>query len=60
MNTFSSPQVSVSYKDADTSKRTVVKSSQISYEIFKEAYEECMQHHEECWVMFLNHFRPHF
>ncbi len=55
MNTFSFPQVSVSYKDADTSKRTVVKSSQESYMIFKEAYEECMQHHEECWVMFLNH-----
>ena len=55
MNTLSFPQISVSYKDTDTSKRIVVKSSQTSYDIFKEAYEECMQHHEECWVMFLNH-----
>lgn len=30
------------------------KPSRISYDIFKEAYDECMQHHEECWVMFLN------
>lgn len=54
MNTLSFPQVSVNYKDSDASRRIIVKSSQSSYDIFKEAYEECMQHHEECWVMFLN------
>ena len=54
MNTFSFPQISVNYKDADAAKRTMVNSSRISYDIFKEAYDECMQHHEECWVMFLN------
>lgn len=54
MNTFSFPQISVSYKDADASRRISVKSSQTSYDILKEAYEDCMQHHEECWVMFLN------
>ena len=54
MNTFSFPQISVNYKDADAAKRTLVNSSRVSYDIFKEAYDECMQHHEECWVMFLN------
>lgn len=54
MNTFSFPQISVNYKDADAAKRTMVNSSRVSYDIFKEAYDECMQHHEECWVMFLN------
>ena len=54
MNTFSFPQISVNYKDADAAKRPLVNSSRVSYDIFKEAYDECMQHHEECWVMFLN------
>ena len=47
MNTFSFPQISVNYKDADAAKRTMVNSSRISYDIFKEAYDECMQHHED-------------
>ena len=55
MNTFSFPQISVNYKDADAAKRIMVNSSRVSYDIFKEAYDECMQHHEECWVMFLNY-----
>lgn len=44
MNTFSFPQISVNYKDADAAKRTLVNSSRVSYDIFKEAYDECMQH----------------
>ena len=44
MNTFSFPQISVNYKDADAAKRTLVNSSRVSYDIFKEAYDECMRH----------------
>ena len=47
MNTFSFPQISVNYKDADAAKRTMVNSSRVSYDIFKEAYDECMQHHDQ-------------
>lgn len=54
MNTLSFPQITVSYKDADASKRVKIHSSKESYDIFKTLYEDCMQHHEECWAMFLN------
>lgn len=54
MNTLSFPQITVSYKDADASKRVKIHSSKESYDIFKTLYEDCMQHHEECWAMYLN------
>ena len=54
MNTLSFPQITVSYKDADASKRIKIHSSKESYDLFKPVYEDCMQHHEECWVMYLN------
>ena len=31
MNTFSFPQISVNYKDADAAKRIMVNSSRVSY-----------------------------
>ena len=34
MNTFSFPQISVNYKDADAAKRTLVNSSRVSYDMF--------------------------
>lgn len=52
--TLSFPQISVSYKDADASKRVKITSSGNSYEVLKTVYDDCMQHHEECWVMYLN------
>lgn len=55
MNTLSFPQITVSYKDADASERIRIHSSKESYELFKTVYEDCMQHHEECWAMYLNH-----
>ena len=54
MNTLSFPQITVSYKDADASKRVRIRSSKESYDILKPFYEDCMQHHEECWAMYLN------
>ena len=54
MNTLSFPQITVSYKDADASKRVGIHSSKESYDLFKPVYKDCMQHHEECWVMYLN------
>ena len=54
MNTLSFPQITVSYKDADASKRVKIHSSKESYDILKTFYEDCMQHHEECWAMYLN------
>ena len=54
MNTLSFPQITVSYKDADASKRVRIRSSKESYDILKTFYEDCMQHHEECWAMYLN------
>ncbi|WP_373136574.1 RadC family protein [Bacteroides sp. HPS0048] len=53
MNTLSFPQITVSYKDADASKRVTIHSSKESYDQFKPVYEDCMQHHEECWAMYL-------
>lgn len=31
-----------------------IHSSKESYDILKTFYEDCMQHHEECWAMYLN------
>lgn len=54
MKTLSFPQITVSYKDADASERIKIRSSEESYEVLKTVYEDCMQHHEECWAMYLN------
>ena len=54
MDNLPFPQITVSYKDADASKRIRIRSSEDSYDVFKTLYEDCMQHHEECWAMFLN------
>lgn len=42
MNTLSFPQITVSYKDADASKRVKIHSSKESYDILKTFYEDCM------------------
>ena len=42
MNTLSFPQITVSYKDADASKRVRIHSSKESYDILKTFYEDCM------------------
>ncbi|MDR2918781.1 MAG: JAB domain-containing protein [Tannerella sp.] len=52
---FNIPEITVSYKDnVKTSERFTVKSSLDISKIFKEAHNDCMQHHEEVYVLFMN------
>ncbi|SFL08978.1 RadC-like JAB domain-containing protein [Porphyromonadaceae bacterium KH3CP3RA] len=52
---FNIPEIKVSYSDkVKASERPVIKSSRDASRIFREAHKDCMQHHEEVYVMFLN------
>ena len=52
---FNIPEITVSYKDnVKTSERFIVKSSLDASKIFAEAHKDCMQHHEEVYVLFMN------
>ena len=52
---FNIPEITVSYKDnVKTSERAVVHSSQDAANILAVAFENCMEHHEEVYVLFLN------
>lgn len=52
---FSIPEIIVSYKDnVKASERFVVKNSLDASMIFAEAHKNCMEHHEEVNVLFLN------
>ncbi len=44
----------IDHDNHDYSKRQHIQSSIHAYNVIKEAYTDCMQHHEECWVMYLN------
>ncbi|WP_372933926.1 JAB domain-containing protein [Mariniphaga sediminis] len=55
VNYFSIPEITVSYKDnVKASERFVVKCSEDASQIFVEAHKDCMEHHEEVNVLFLN------
>ena len=55
VNYFSIPEITVSYKDnVKASERFVVKCSEDASQIFAEAHKDCMEHHEEVNVLFLN------
>ena len=52
---FTMPEITISYKDnVKASERVKILSSQTSYSYLKPFYTECMEHHEESYVMFLN------
>jgi len=52
---FKIPEITVSYKDnVKTSERAVVSSSQDIAKIMAVAFEDCMEHHEEVNVLYLN------
>ena len=52
---FTMPEITISYKDnVKASERMKILSSQTSYSYLKPFYSECMEHHEESYVMFLN------
>lgn len=52
---FTMPEITISYKDnVKASERIKILSSETSYSYLKPFYVECMEHHEESYVMFLN------
>lgn len=52
---FTMPEITISYKDnVKASERVKILSSETSYSCLKPFYAECMEHHEESHVMFLN------
>ena len=52
---FTIPEITVSYKDnVKTSERAVVKCSTDAASIMAAAFENCMQHHEEVFALYLN------
>ena len=49
------PEIAVSYSDTvRTSERVAIKCSHNTNEIFRQKFQNFMQHHEEFWVMYLN------
>lgn len=53
---FNIPEITVSYKDnVKVAERAVIKSSADAAKILAVAFEDCMQHHEEFNVIYLNH-----
>ena len=52
---FNIPEITVSYKDnVKASERAVVKCSADAAKILAVAFEDCMEHHEEAYALFLN------
>jgi len=52
---FTIPEITVSYKDTvKPSERFVIKTSTDTAKILEVAYRDCMQHHEEVHVLYLN------
>jgi DNA repair protein RadC len=52
---FTIPEITISYKDkVKASERFCIKSSMDASKILAVAFENCMQHHEEVYVLFLN------
>ena len=52
---FNIPEITVSFKDnVKSSERAVVKNSADAAKILAVAYKDCMEHHEEVYVLFLN------
>lgn len=52
---FTVPEITVSYKDnVKASERAVVRTSADAAKILSVAFEDCMEHHEEVFVLFLN------
>lgn len=52
---FKIPEIRVSYKDkVKASERFKVSTSFDVVKIFKNAFKDCMQHHEESYAIFLN------
>lgn len=48
------PQVKLSYVDEVCNDRLKVRYPHEGVEVFRECFKECMQHHEEIYIMYLN------
>lgn len=49
------PEIVVSYKDkVKASERATIKCSQDAYDILQTIFEDCVQHHEEVYALYLN------
>jgi hypothetical protein len=49
------PEITVSYKDnVKASERAVIKNSADAAKILAVAFEDCMEHHEEAYVLYMN------
>ena len=54
-NYFTIPEITVSYKDnVKASERAIIRCSKDAASILAVAFEDCMEHHEEVNVLFLN------
>ena len=54
-NYFTIPEITVSYKDnVKASERAIVRCSKDAASILTTAFEDCMEHHEEVYALFLN------
>ena len=52
---FTIPEITISYKDTvKPSERAVVSTTKAAVKIFTEVFKECMEHHEEVYIMLLN------
>jgi DNA repair protein RadC len=52
---FKIPEITVSYKDnVKASERAVIKCSIDAAKILSAAFDNCMEHHEEVYVLFMN------
>ncbi len=52
---FNIPEITVSYKDnVKASERAVIRCSDDAAKILAHAFEGCLEHHEEMYVLFLN------
>lgn len=48
------PEITIHYKDKNIEKRPCITKSTEAIDILRPYYKECMQHHEEFWVLYLN------
>ena len=48
------PEVKLSYRDENMSKRIRINLSYDAVELLKNVFNDFMQHHEECWILLLS------
>ena len=55
INYFKIPEIKVTYSDkVRTTDRLQILNSNDLYKVFKLAFKDCMQHHEEAYVVYMN------